>query len=456
MKERRPRTPRPPDSPEAREAAAIARVARAARAAARKADLKADLKADQKADQKQAQRRDGTAPASPGTGVPADQAVAHLPGTVAPGGAPPDPAAPDPAVPDPAVPDPAIPHPVAGDTAPLGPAPLDSAPAVNARSHTQQPDPLEPGALDSGALPDPPLSPFADQPFASRPEPAVDSMTELDGHLAGDPLPAAPADDAHGSDLSDLVPELTPMFPGAAPFLARFLPHSEPSHTGLTHHFCDLHAFLKYLHERGWYGYLHAALGEQSAFVLLFDGRAVTAAAASSTGEQALGELLNLYEQGASLSAHPLPADLAHVLSGVGSRAWKFNLTEDFTGLHARPTGAIYYLRGQIMATLAATLPYEGAFPAPLRPQTLILPRSLAGWAHHHYAMTLRGRDATNAITGLHQTFRARHGVPGLAFLRALSESLSPAEYALRSDVALHDLEAMVQEFLTSGYIREI
>ncbi|WP_369411301.1 hypothetical protein [Deinococcus betulae] len=256
-------------------------------------------------------------------------------------------------------------------------------------------------------------------------------------------------------ELAELIAELPPMFPGAAPFLARFLPQASAAHAGLNHSFCDLHAFLKYLHEQSWYGYLLAALGDHSAYVLLFEGRAVTAAAGSATGEQALGELLSLYEQGASLSAYPLDAPLAHVLSGIGSRAWKFNLTEDFTGLHARPTGAIFYVRGEIVATMPATLPYEGAFPAPLRPQTLILPRSLAGWAHHQYALTLRGKDALNAITGVHQAFRTRHGAPGLAFLRALGEDLSPAEYAMRSDEALHDLELMVQEFLQSGLVRE-
>ncbi|PNY83052.1 hypothetical protein CVO96_13155 [Deinococcus koreensis] len=255
--------------------------------------------------------------------------------------------------------------------------------------------------------------------------------------------------------MAELIPELGPMFPGAAPFLARFLPYSPPAHAGLNQNFCDLHAFLKYLHEHSWYGYLHALLGDQSAYVLLFEGRTVTAAAASATGEQALGELLNLYEQGASLSAHPLSPHYAHVLSGIGSRAWKFNLTEDFTGLHARPTGAIFYVRGEIVATMPATLPYEGAFPAPLRPQTLILPRSLAGWAHHHYALTLRGKDALNAITGVHQNFRLQHGQGGLYFLRSLGENLTPAEYAMRSDVALHDLEPMIQDFLKTGCIKE-
>ncbi|WP_309572284.1 hypothetical protein [Deinococcus sp.] len=258
-----------------------------------------------------------------------------------------------------------------------------------------------------------------------------------------------------GEELAELIPELSPMFQGAAPFLARFLPHSVPTHAGLNQNFCDLHAFLKYLHEHSWYGYLHAMLGDQSAYVLLYEGRTVTAAAASATGEQALGELLNLYEQGASLSAHPLPGNYAHVLSGIGSRAWKFNLTEDFTGLHARPTGAIFYVRGEIVATMPATLPYEGAFPAPLRPQTLILPRSLAGWAHHHYALTLRGKDALNAITDVHQVFRIQHGPGGLTFLKALGDKNTPAEYAMRSDVALHDLEPMIQDFLKTGCIKE-
>lgn len=273
---------------------------------------------------------------------------------------------------------------------------------------------------------------------------------------SGAPLdPSVPPVTPEQPELADMVQDLRPMFPNAAPFLARFLPQSDPTHAGLSHHFCDLHGFLKFLHEQGWYGYLHAALGEQQAFVLLYEGRTVTAAAGSATGEHALGELLNLYEQGAALSAHPLPAQLAHVLSGIGSRAWKFNLTEDFTGLHARPGGAIFYVKGEITATMPATLPYEGAFPAPLRPQTLILPRSLAGWAHHHYGLTLRGRDALNAITGIHQSFRARHGQPGLTFMRALGEDLSPAEYAMRTDVALHDLEPLVQDFLSGGLIRE-
>ncbi len=252
-----------------------------------------------------------------------------------------------------------------------------------------------------------------------------------------------------------LITKLTPMFPGATPFLARFLPAVTPSHTGIQTGFCNLHDFLRFLHDQVWYGFLHAGLGEQAAYVLVYEGRTVAAAGLSSTGEQALGELLHLYDQGAPLSAYPLDKHLAHVLSGVGSRAWKFNLTDDFTGLHSRPGEAVFYDQGQVVATLPAGLSYEGAFPAPLRPQTLILPRSLAGWAHHSYGATLRGRDAVNAITTAHQGFRSRYGAEGLSFQKALVDGLTPAEYALRHDVALHDLEALLKDLIGAGYLKD-
>ncbi|MFC6659746.1 hypothetical protein [Deinococcus multiflagellatus] len=69
--------------------------------------------------------------------------------------------------------------------------------------------------------------------------------------------------------------------------------------------------------------------------------------------------------------------------------------------------------------------------------------------------LTLRGKDALNAITNVHQAFRTRHGQPGLGFLRALAEGLTPAEFALRDDGALHELEALVQEFVAGGFVRE-
>lgn len=280
--------------------------------------------------------------------------------------------------------------------------------------------------------------------------------------MAATPVGRAEQQQAVASEpAAEIFDELEPMYPDSGPFLTRFLPRTTASYLGLRAPYAELHTFLKYLHDRQWNGYLYAALGEQHACVLLFEGRTVAAATNSAgnnvggqTGEQALAELLRLYEQGAELSGHALSSRLAHVLSGVGSRAWKFDLTDDFTGVHAGAGGAIFYASGEVIATMNVSLPQEGAFPAPLRPQTLILPRSLAGWAHHPYSPTLRGRDAVNAITEVHLAFRTKYGSGGLSLLRALIQNQTPAEYAMREDLTLHDLETLIKEFTAAGYLR--
>lgn len=294
------------------------------------------------------------------------------------------------------------------------------------------------------------------QPVTHHPAPAsnlVPSVSDVPPEVLAQP-PVIQTESPH-ADIPTTTQPLSPKFASSGPFLSRFLPDVPSSQTGILAGFCDLHDFLGYLHEQNWYGYLYAALGEQAAYVLVYEGRTVAAACLSSTGEQALGELLHLYEQGARLSAYPLEPHLAHILSGVGSRAWKFNLTDDFTGLHAQPEEAAYYYQGRVVATMPVGLPYEGAFPAPLRPQTLVLPRSLAGWAHHSYTPTLRGRDALNAITPAHQAFKAKFGAGGLVLQAGLIEGLTPAEYALRHDTPLHELEPIVLELVQLGYLKD-
>ncbi len=216
-----------------------------------------------------------------------------------------------------------------------------------------RPQDAEPAALS----PEPARPEARPEPTTPAPAPRV-PLQAVPTSLPEPALPLRPMpEDAHA-----VVPTLQPMFPGAAPFLARFLPLSAPLQLGLSNRFCDLHAFLKYLHELSWYGYLHVSVGDLSTYALVYEGRVVAAAAVNATGEQALGELLSLYEQGATMATYPLPPTYAHVLSGVGSRAWKFDLNEDFTGLYVHPDGALFYSRGEVVAAMPAGLPYEGGF----------------------------------------------------------------------------------------------
>lgn len=252
----------------------------------------------------------------------------------------------------------------------------------------------------------------------------------------------------------DLTPLLEPMFEGASPFLARFLPRSAPQQLGLLGRFCPFDSYLGHLHDQGWSGYLQVGTGQLAAYALLHEGRVVAAATLGATGEEALGELLTLYKHGAALAAYPLPPVLAHLLSGVGGRASRPELSADFTGVYADAEGALFYSRGEVVATISATLPAEGAFPAPARPPALGLPRSLAGWAYQTYALTLRGRDVDHPITSVYHEVRAKYGEEGAAFVRALGRGQTPAEYAAHSDRALPELEKRLQEFAALGLLR--
>lgn len=256
-------------------------------------------------------------------------------------------------------------------------------------------------------------------------------------------------------DRNDGPTFILPMYPSAMPFLGRFLPQSNPTHMGLNQAHTELHKFLQHLQQINWNGYLHVALGDQSSYALLFEGRIVGAAVAHAVNEEALGEMMNLYDQGANLSAHPLSISYAHILSGVGSRAWKLAPTQEFTGVYAKPAGSAFYMEGEVIAVSSVSLPYEGSFPATLRPKTISLPRSHARWAHIQYVLTLKGKDALNPITDTNMDFRGNYGDKGVRFLRSISQGVMPVDYASRSDLILHELEPMVHAWVQGGYMRD-
>lgn len=263
------------------------------------------------------------------------------------------------------------------------------------------------------------------------------------------------------------LPRLRPRFQDVQPFLARFLPDVPPSQLGLSREFCDIYIFLSHLQTQGWSGYLHARTEGQDVWVLVLRGRPVAAAADRQegapplaeagqrpVGQHALGELIVSYEDGATLAAYPLPPSYAELLSGLGAGAQKFELSSAFSGLYARPDGAVLYAQGEAVATLEASLPYEAAFPVAAPPQPLVLPRHLAGWAHTTYAPTLRGRDVLSPITAAHSEFRAEfgQGLP-LLLMTALLQGLSPAEFALEHDTPLSEIEPWLTRLREQGYL---
>ncbi|MDO4263715.1 MAG: hypothetical protein Q4C67_05910 [Deinococcus sp.] len=299
-------------------------------------------------------------------------------------------------------------------------------------------------------------------PEGDTPRPTRTSRRSSDAAKAA---ASAPAQALAPVTAAPELPRLRPRFQEVQPFLARFLPDVPPSQLGLNSEFCDLYIYLSHLQVQGWSGYLHVQAEGHNVWVLLLRGRPVAAASdhlhsgktvpgESIVGQQALGELILAYQGGASLSAYPLPTIYAELLSGLGAGAQKFELSPEFSGVYARPDGAVLYAQGEAVATLDASLPYEAAFPVTGLPQPLVLPRHLAGWAHATYAPTLRGRDVLSPITAAHSEFRSEfgQGLP-LLLMTALLQGLSPAEFALEHDTPLSEIEPWLTRFREQGYL---
>ncbi len=248
-----------------------------------------------------------------------------------------------------------------------------------------------------------------------------------------------------------------------ATFLSRTLPKLAPQQLGLSIGFCDLHVFFGYLESKAHTGYLHLILDnsidkgtdKKEAVLLLLEGRIINAASADLVGAEALSEFIKLYETEATVSSYVLPEALVYALSGVSQQPQQIWPDETFSGVHFTPVQTILYQLGQQVLVLASSFENTGSFAALAQPKTLILPPSLAGWAHHQYQLTLRGKDALSAITSIHQAFRRQYGTIGLGLLKAINNQKTPAEYVALSESDLNEIEALLKEFTEAGLIKE-
>ncbi len=246
---------------------------------------------------------------------------------------------------------------------------------------------------------------------------------------------------------------LEPLFPQAPSWLGRHLPRTEPSHLGLRVPYCDLSALLRYFHGEKWSGHLTVREEGVLRHALIYEGRVVAAASETCSGEQALADLVEAYAAGAAASAYPLAPKLAHALSGVGSHIWRVPPNPEFTGILVETGRSWFLVEGILLASLQLDHEESGLLPAPLRPQTLMLPGTLAGWAHLSYALTLRGRDALSPITTAAEELHRQGGKEASDLLAQLARGGTPAEYALKRDRALGDLEPLLRGLVEGGYL---
>ncbi len=248
-------------------------------------------------------------------------------------------------------------------------------------------------------------------------------------------------------------------YPDAELPLVRVLPDGERVMRGLHGSFVALDRLCTHLETLELDGALTMHLeGNLVAVALLFEGHLVNANAVKTSeqlwGDPALLELTLAFTSGGIAEVIRLGRPVVHALSGVQERAWKVQPGEGFTGTRGLNNGfTSLHFDGAALGKIYTGTRESGAYPAPLRPVVLTLPRIIGAWASERYTFTLRGRDAVNPITDQYNRARATHGKPNVEVLAQLGRGKTPLEVAqtLERDVA--GLEGVIEAFLREGLL---
>jgi hypothetical protein len=242
--------------------------------------------------------------------------------------------------------------------------------------------------------------------------------------------------------------------------LARVTPQGRVLMRGLHASFVELPKLAAHLAGFDFDGYILALEPDDSvcAMALLFEGNLVCASALNDGhtlwGDGALIELAQRFAAGAVLEVSALERDLIHTVSGVSERVWRVQPGDNFSGIRGLGDGRVaLYHDGSVLAHIKANYRETGAFPAPLRPAHLTLPRVIGAWATERYGFTLRGRDAVNPITDHYNRARAAYGKPALEVLGQLGRGKTPLEVAQTLEKDIAGLEGMVETFVREGLL---
>ena len=196
------------------------------------------------------------------------------------------------------------------------------------------------------------------------------------------------------------------------------------------------------------------------ALPIFFEGHLVSANAVKSDeivwGDAALLALTQGFMGTGVLEVLQLERSVVHALSGVQDRAWKVQGGEDFTGVRSAGNGfATLHVDGTALGRIQTGVRESGAYPAPLRPTRLNLPRIVGAWASERYVFSLRGRDSVNPITDQYNRARATHGKPNVEVLAQLGRGKTPLEVALTLERDVAGLEGIIEAFLREGLLTQ-
>ncbi len=253
--------------------------------------------------------------------------------------------------------------------------------------------------------------------------------------------------------------ELPSRFPASSSAIMRALPALPELKLDLAQK-QDFASVLKFFVAEHFSGYVRLESGLKHGFMLIKDG-GISMAVYEHDGEiqednDALRTIRNMpLEAQVTMALRPLAATLLEGLLSLAAKNRSHGM-HIFNGLECTEAGYAFFKDGRVLLRTAAELIGDvGYYPNLTNPRTLSMPDEPPGWEQRAYILTLRGKDALNAITELAMQFQQTFGDEGKVILNRVARDKTPAVLAATLNLSLTELKRYLDRLEHEGFIRQ-
>lgn len=253
--------------------------------------------------------------------------------------------------------------------------------------------------------------------------------------------------------------ELPSRFPASSSPMMRALPALPEFSINLAKN-QDFSAVLNFFVDDSFSGYVRLESGLKQGFMLIKEG-SISMAVYEYDGEiqednDALRTLRSMpLEAQVSMSLRPLAPTILEALLSLAAKN-RSHGTHIFNGLECTEAGYAFFKDGRVLLRTAAELIGDtGYYPNLTNSRTLSMPDEPPGWEQKAYLLTLRGRDALNAITELAMQFQQNFGEEGKTILSRVARDKTPEMLANGLNLSLTELKRWLDQLEREGFIRQ-
>lgn len=223
----------------------------------------------------------------------------------------------------------------------------------------------------------------------------------------------------------------------------------------------DLHDLLLRYEAQAYSGYISCEAEDKKGLILIKEGKIVIAL---YEAEQALQETKDALralrrlalEPSSKVAARPIAIALLEGLLALASNNKSHGL-HIFNGLESSEEGYAFFKNGKALLRTGVGLIGQAAyFPHVMEEaKSFTMPDEPPGWESERYQLTLRGKDALNAITELAMNFRRDYGDFGKQLLNLLPTYATPEALVRELDMTLGDLKPWLDRLENEGIVRK-